>query len=307
MHSGHRKRRARRKPGRNAESDTSISAVAAWRPGSTAPTRTDTLALARSRFCYVLRALRSTICDVLFFSTLAACAAAPPAEEVAKASDTADGVVEVLPAPTAIAKPSATAALPPKESPALRDPSKARERAPEGFSVRFETTAGPLDFECQRKSAPNGVDRFYNLVKAGFFQDIAFFRVVKEPRPFVIQFGIHGDPSISEVWRDASLPADPVVKTNSRGTLTFAQAGSPDSRTTQLFVNLGDNSQLDKMGFSPICDVTGDGMSTLDRVNGQYGEAPSGQQSRIQRDGNAFLRSEFPALDYIASGSVLGP
>ena len=247
-----------------------------------------------------------TIAPALGYVVLTACAA-PPATEPSPPAPTSEAIVEVLPAPSVSPRASATVAAPPKESPALRDPSKARERAPEGFSVRFETTAGTLDFECQRKNAPNGVDRFYNLVKVGFFQDIAFFRVVKEPRPFVIQFGIHGDPSISAVWRDASLPPDPVVKSNTRGTLTFAQAGSPDTRTTQLFVNLGDNSQLDKLGFSPICEVAGDGMATLDRVNGQYREEPSGQQARIQRDGNAFLRSEFPALDYIQSGGVLGP
>lgn len=250
--------------------------------------------------------MRTSRPHVLAAFLFTACASAPAADPTPPAA-TSETAVDVLPAPPATQRPSATVAEPPKEHPALRDPSKARERAPEGFSVRFETSAGPLDFECQRKNAPNGVDRFYNLVKAGFFKDIAFFRVVKDPRPFVIQFGIHGDPSISAVWRDATLPADPVVKANTRGTLTFAQAGSPDSRTTQLFVNLADNSQLDKMGFAPICEVTGDGMSTLDRVNGQYGEAPSSQQSRIQRDGNEFLRSEFPALDYISSGSVLGP
>jgi peptidyl-prolyl cis-trans isomerase A (cyclophilin A) len=249
--------------------------------------------------------LRTT--SALVLTLLPACASAPPADPAPTPLAASSDVVEVLPAPSATARTTATAAAPPKEHPALRDPSKARERAPEGFSVRFETTAGPLEFECQRKNAPIGVDRFYNLVKAGFFQDIAFFRVIKEPKPFVIQFGIHGDPSVSAVWRDASVPADPVVKTNTRGTLTFAQAGSPDSRTTQLFVNLGDNTNLDKMNFSPICEVTGDGMATLDRVNGQYGDQPSGQQSRIQRDGNAFLRSEFPSLDYIVSGAVLGP
>jgi peptidyl-prolyl cis-trans isomerase A (cyclophilin A) len=213
----------------------------------------------------------------------------------------------VLPAPPTTARPSATAVAPAAEHPGLRNPEKARERAPEGFSVRFETTAGPLDFECVRKNAPIGVDRFYNLVKIGFFRDIAFFRVVKEPKPFVIQFGIHGDPSVSAQWRDASLSADPPTRSNTRGTLTFAQAGNPDTRTTQLFVNLGDNSFLDKMSFTPICDVTGDGMTTLGRVNGQYGDAPTSQQSRMQRDGNAFLRSEFPDLDYIQSGTLLGP
>ena len=270
----------------------------------TAPTRTDTRGPRRGCFCYGLHALRTR--TAIAFTAFTACASAPTTDPEPP-HPTSEAVVEVLPAPSASPRTSATVAAPPREHPALRDPSKARERAPEGFSVRFETTAGTLDFECQRKNAPNGVDRFYNLVRAGFFQDIAFFRVVKDPRPFVIQFGIHGDPSISAVWRDASLPADPVVKTNTRGTLTFAQAGSPDTRTTQLFVNLADNSQLDRMGFSPICEVTGDGMSTLDRVNGQYREEPSSQQSRIQRDGNAFLRSEFPALDYIASGVVLGP
>lgn len=256
------------------------------------------------------RPLKTTVLVAALLSSClsTACSADPgvgPSEPQPGA--TADAVLEVLPAPPTTARAAPTVAAPPPEHPGLRNPGKARERAPEGFSVRFETTAGTLDFECVRKHAPIGVDRFYNLVKIGFFRDIAFFRVVKEPKPFVIQFGIHGDPSVSAQWRDANLSADPQTRPNTRGTLTFAQAGNPDTRTTQLFINLTDNSFLDKMGFAPVCDVMGDGMATLDRVNGRYGDAPTSQQSRMQRDGNSFLRSEFPDLDYIQSGTLLGP
>lgn len=203
-----------------------------------------------------------------------------------------------------VAPPSASA-MPSSEPPGLRDPSKATARAPEVFTVRFETTAGIFHAECARKNGPHGVDRIFNLVKVGFFTDVAFFRVVREPRPFVIQFGISGDPSISIHWRDARLPVDETAGSNLRGTISFAQAGKPDTRTTQLFINLGNNTALDTMGFVPICEVSGEGMDVVDRVNGEYGEAITSQQSRIEREGNDFLRKEFPALDYITSAQIV--
>src|ERR1051325_10687386 len=121
------------------------------------------------------------------------------------------------------------------------DPTKLTEKAPESFKARFDTTKGSFTVEVTRSLSPNGADRFYNLVHSGYFKDIAFFRVIPG---FMCQFGIHGDPAISAKWREASIPDDPVKGSNTRGTITFATAG-PNTRTTQLFINFGNNVNLD--------------------------------------------------------------
>ena len=186
--------------------------------------------------------------------------------------------------------------------PGLRDPTHAGMRAPDTFVVRFDTTKGPLVMRCDRSWAPHGADRFYSLVKIGFFRDMALFRMVTG---FVVQFGIHGDPAISAAWKDAELPVDPVVSSNTRGRVTFAMAGAPTTRTTQLYINLGDNARLDAMGFSPVCEVT-EGMDVADRFFDGHGERVSSKQGDIQREGNAFLRKNFPGLDFIVSAAVIG-
>jgi peptidyl-prolyl cis-trans isomerase A (cyclophilin A) len=193
----------------------------------------------------------------------------------------------------------------PEPSRGLLNPSLATERAPDKFKVHLETTAGPLDFACERNNGPHGADRIFNLVRVGYFTDVAFFRVVKSPYRFVAQFGIHGDPAVNRAWQRAKLPADPVVRSNTSGTLTFAQAGAPDSRTTQLFINLKDNTALDKLGFTPICVLTGDAEPTLTKLNGEYGETPTKLQPSMVSEGNAFLRREFPNLDYVMSARVV--
>jgi peptidyl-prolyl cis-trans isomerase A (cyclophilin A) len=147
------------------------------------------------------------------------------------------------------------------------------------------------------------VDRFHQLVKVGFFDDTAVFRVV---RGFVAQFGIHGDPTVSRAWRDAEIPADDVKRSNVAGTLTFAMAGRPTSRTTQLFFNLVDNERLDEMGFAPVCEIVPPGLDVVHQLYSGYSEAASRQQGRIQDEGNAFLRSEFPDLDYVIEARVVG-
>ena len=177
-------------------------------------------------------------------------------------------------------------------------PEKLDETAPAEFRVKMSTTKGDIVFEIRRDWAPRGVDRFYNLVRAGFFSDIAFFRMVKG---FVVQFGIHGTPVVSGVWREASILDDAVVESNRAGTLTFATAG-PDTRTTQLFINLADNVRLDSMGFAPIGRVVS-GMEVISSLNFGYGERPN--QGRIQKEGNAYLRASFPELDYIKSVTVM--
>lgn len=194
----------------------------------------------------------------------------------------------------------------PKVDP-LREPGRATLVAPPSFSVRFETTAGRFDMVCTREWAPHGVDRLFNLVRIGYFKDVAFFRVVSTPKPFVVQFGIHGDPSVNAAWKDARIEADPVVGSNRRGVVSFAMAGAPTTRTVQLFINLGDNPSLDGMGFAPVCIVTGQGMDVVDRLYGDYAEAPTRQQGRIQEEGNVFLRQAFPNLDYIVQATMMLP
>src|SRR5690606_19626289 len=186
----------------------------------------------------------------------------------------------------------------------LKDPSKLNAKAPETFKVRFETTKGPFTVEVTRSLAPNGADRFYNLVRGGYFDDIALVRVVKG---FVCQFGIHGDPEVSKVWRGAQIPDDPVKGSHTRGTITF-ETGGPSTRATQLFINYVDNARLDSMGFAPFGKVV-EGMDVVDKFNGEYGEgAPMGRgpdQSRIQYEGNAYLKKSFPNLDYIQSATLV--
>jgi peptidyl-prolyl cis-trans isomerase A (cyclophilin A) len=189
-------------------------------------------------------------------------------------------------------------------TPGFTDPSKLTAQAPETFKAQFDTTKGKFTIEVTRSLAPNGADRFYNLVKSGYFTDIAFFRVIPG---FMCQFGIHGDPAVSAKWREASITDDPVKGSNTRGAITFATAG-PNTRTTQLFINFGNNTGLDGQGFSPFGKVI-EGMDVVDKINSEYGEgAPGGNgpaQGRVQYEGNAYLKKDFPNLDYIKSATIL--
>src|ERR1039458_6854143 len=195
------------------------------------------------------------------------------------------------------AKPAAAA-------PGFADPSKLTEKAPETFKAQFDTTKGKFTIEVTRSLSPNGADRFYNLVRSGYFKDIAFFRVVPG---FMCQFGIYGDPNVSAKWRAAAIADDPVKGSNTRGTITFATAG-PNTRTTQLFINFGNNINLDGMGFSPFGKVT-EGMDVVDKINGEYGDGPphglGPVQGRVQAEGNAYLKKDFPNLDYIKSATIV--
>jgi len=175
---------------------------------------------------------------------------------------------------------------------------------PERFKVLFETTAGDFVVEVTTEWAPLGAARFYNLVHAGFYEEARFFRVIPG---FMAQFGIHADPDISAAWRGERLTDDPVTQPNERGYVTFA-TGGPDTRTTQLFINYGDNTRLDSQGFAPFGFVTG-GMDTVERLYGEYGEgAPRGrgpQQGRIHAEGETYLAAEFPELDRILRATVV--
>jgi peptidyl-prolyl cis-trans isomerase A (cyclophilin A) len=189
-------------------------------------------------------------------------------------------------------------------TPSFTDPAKLTEKSPDTFKAQFDTTKGKITIEVTRSLAPNGADRFYNLVRSGYFTDIAFFRVIPG---FMCQFGIHGDPGVSAKWRAANISDDPVKGSNTRGTITFATAG-PNTRTTQLFINFGDNTGLDGQGFSPFGKVI-EGMDVVDKINSEYGEgAPRGigpHQGRAQGEGNAYFKKDFPNLDYIKSATIL--
>ena len=190
---------------------------------------------------------------------------------------------------------------------ALKNPAALKEMAPAQFKVNFDTSAGVFEVEVHRDWAPNGADRFYNLVKNGFFDNARFFRVISG---FMVQFGINGDPSLNSVWREARIPRDPVKEGNKRGNITFAMQGGPngpDTRTTQVFINFRDNSNLDPLGFAAFGRVT-KGMDVVDKIYSGYGEgAPSGagpEQGRVQAEGNAYLTKDFPKLDYIKKASI---
>jgi len=209
---------------------------------------------------------------------------------------------------TATAQPAPAAATQIQETntdmETLKNPAKATEKAPETFKVKFDTTKGNFTLEINRAWSPLGADRFYNLVKAGFFTDLAFFRVIEG---FMVQFGIHGDPAVATAWRGARIKDDPVVESNKKGYISYAMAG-PDTRTTQFFINYGDNARLDGMGFSPFGKVT-EGMDVVESIYSGYGEgAPSGMgpdQGRVQMQGNAYLKKDFPKMDYIKSAELL--
>jgi peptidyl-prolyl cis-trans isomerase A (cyclophilin A) len=192
----------------------------------------------------------------------------------------------------------------PVAAPTFTDPAKLTEKAPETFKAQFVTTKGKFTIEVTRSLSPNGADRFYNLVRSGYFKDVAFFRVIPG---FMCQFGIHGDPAVSAKWREANITDDAVKGSNTRGTISFATAG-PGTRTTQLFINFGDNTNLDGMGFSPFGKVI-EGMDVVDKINAEYGEgAPNGigpYQGRVQMEGNAYLKKDFPNLDYIKSATII--
>jgi len=190
----------------------------------------------------------------------------------------------------------------------FRDPTSVvmKERAPATFRARFETRKGDFVIEVHRDWAPLGTDRFYNLVRGGYYDGTRFFRVISG---FMAQFGIHGDPQVSAAWRGARIPDDPVRQRNTRGAVSFATAG-PGTRTTQLFINYGDNSRLDGIGFAPFGRVV-EGMEVVDRLHAGYGEgAPRGRgpdQGRIEAEGNAYLEREFPELDQIRRATIVAP
>jgi len=185
----------------------------------------------------------------------------------------------------------------------LGNPAALTEKAPATYKAKFDTSKGVFVIEVHRDWAPNGADRFYNLVKNGFFDNARFFRIASG---FVAQFGVNGDPKISAVWRAARIKDDPVVQSNKRGFITYATSG-PDSRTTQVFVSLKDNSGLDAQGFASFGQVVS-GMNVVDSLYSGYGDGPpygtGPDQGRLQFEGNGYLMKEFPKLDFIKKATI---
>lgn len=187
-------------------------------------------------------------------------------------------------------------------NPLLR-PSSFTETAPETFRVRFETSEGAFVVAVTRAWAPLGVDRFYNLVRGGFFDDTRVYRVVDG---FVAQFGLNGDPYVNQAWKTEYLVDDPVTQTNRRGRVTFAKGGR-HSRTTEIFVSLRDNPQLDESGFAPFGEVV-EGMEVVEAFHAAYGDGPprgeGPYQAMVEARGNAYLDAEFPELTRIERATV---
>jgi peptidyl-prolyl cis-trans isomerase A (cyclophilin A) len=203
------------------------------------------------------------------------------------------GVLAVL-ALTAILAP----AVPFAQSEKLKDPAQLTEQAPATYRARVDTSRGAFVIQVTRAWAPLAADRFYNLVKNGFYDGTRFFRV----RPgFMAQFGLHGDPEVSSAWRSANLRDEKPTQSNTRGKVSFTQESAPNTRFTMVFINYADNSYLDANGFAPFGEVVS-GMAILDKLNGEYENKPD--QRRILRDGNAYLSAEFPRLDSIKKATI---
>jgi peptidyl-prolyl cis-trans isomerase A (cyclophilin A) len=180
----------------------------------------------------------------------------------------------------------------------LKTPAQLTEEAPATYKAAFDTTAGKFVITVHRAWAPNGADRFYNLVKNGFFDDTRFFRVVPN---FMVQFGINGDPAVAKAWQNANLKDDPATgHSNKKGYVTFATRGK-DTRTTQVFINFKDNGFLDAQGFTPFGEVT-TGMDVVEKITDQYGEKPN--QGQIQAEGNTYLKASFPKLDSVKKATI---
>jgi peptidyl-prolyl cis-trans isomerase A (cyclophilin A) len=189
--------------------------------------------------------------------------------------------------------------------PSLLNPATLKAQAPAVYKAKFTTTKGDFVIEVTRAWAPLGADRFYNLVKNGFYTDAAFFRILPG---FVAQVGIPAKPEIARVWSQAHIADDPVTQSNLKGFVTFATAG-PNTRTTQIFINYADNTGLDGMGFAPFGKIV-EGMEVVEGLYADYGEgAPRGNgpdQGRITNEGKVYLDKEFPKLDTIKAAVIVG-
>jgi peptidyl-prolyl cis-trans isomerase A (cyclophilin A) len=273
------------------------------------------------------RSRRSRLASVVTFAAAAVAASACAKYDPESVSNGNGAATALVTSAVSAAPPPATAPAPKPDMPAdpmaaagkpaagplastlhpdLLDPSKASAKAPDVFKAKLATTKGDIVIEVHRAWSPNGADRFYNLVKMGFFDDTRFFRAVDG---FMVQFGISGDPAVNGKWQAAGIKDDPVTQSNKRGFVTFAQTNLPDSRGTQIFINLTDNARLDGMRFAPFGQVV-QGMEVVDALYKGYGEgAPMGMgpdQGLIQGQGNAYLDAKFPRLDGTKHAEIVG-
>jgi peptidyl-prolyl cis-trans isomerase A (cyclophilin A) len=252
-------------------------------------------------------------CSSALVLALAACGKPAEPDETPSSSSARTPATAASSAPVA----PVTAAVPPTPAPAptpsgplastlhpdLLDPTKASQKAPDVFKAKFTTTKGEFVVEVHRDWSPNGADRFYNLVKLGFYDDTRFFRAVPK---FMVQFGISGDPAVSRKWQTATIqddsPAATSKQSNKRSYVTFAKTGAPNSRTSQIFLNTVDNPNLDGMGFTPFGQVT-KGMEVVDSLYTGYGDGMN--QGAIQSQGNAFLDAQYPKLDGVKHAEIV--
>jgi peptidyl-prolyl cis-trans isomerase A (cyclophilin A) len=210
------------------------------------------------------------------------------------------------PAPATKPKSTTTSAKPAAATydHALLKPALLKDKAPDTYQVKFDTTRGQFTITVTRAWAPLGADRFYTLIKHHYFDNARFFRVLPN---FVVQFGLSAEPAVNAAWEKATIKDDPRNQSNKPGTLVFATAG-PNTRTTQLFINLKDNgSNLDSQGFTPFGQVDGDGMKVVEMLYDQYGENAGMDQENISKGGEKFIATHWPKLDTIKSATVVGP
>ena len=232
-------------------------------------------------------------------------------EKTAEAPPPAAAKAEA-PAPAATTPPAQpeAAASAPAEPPrvgydhALLRPALLKEKAPETYQVKFVTTRGDFMVTVHRDWAPIGADRFYNLVKHHFYDNASFFRVVPG---FVVQFGISAYPPVSAAWENANIKDEPVVGSNKRGYLTYAKTSMPNTRSTQIFINLKDNARLDGQGFSPFGVIDAQGMKVVEMMYDQYGDStPDNFQDLITKQGKPYLDNGWPKLDSIKTATLVG-
>ena len=235
---------------------------------------------------------------------IALLACASVALSVAAAAQTSSSAPAKKPAAGAPAS-GATSPVPGRYEAALLHPETLRAKAPDEYEVKFVTTAGDFTIKVHRAWSPNGADRFYNLVRHHFYDGASFFRVI---HGFMAQFGLSPYPQVNAAWENANIKDDPIKQSNHRGYITFAMSSQPNSRSTQVFINLVDNNFLDKSGFAPFGEVT-EGLENVDKIYSGYGEgAPDGngpRQDYVGARGHTYLEKNFPKLDVIRSATVV--
>jgi len=244
------------------------------------------------------KAQKITVAALLFTTFIVAISAAPaPARAQAPAQNAAPKSAAAGQGATTKKAASTVRAY----DRALLRPTLLKDKAPAQYKVKFVTTRGEFTIDVTRAWAPLGADRFYNLVKHHFYDNASVFRVVPS---FVAQFGISAYPAVTTAWKGTDIQDDPVTQSNKKGYITFATAG-PNTRTTQVFIDLQDNTRLDRMGFAPFGVVEGDGMKVVEMFYDQYGDNAGPDQPKIEKEGKPYLDKGWPKLDTIKSATLL--